>query len=66
MKQFACAIAFAVDLLVAGSVNAQIYPGRPVTIVVPFAAGGPADVLARVLADRMRTSLGQPGANPRP
>ena len=38
----------------------QTYPSRPITIIVPFAAGGPTDVIARTLADRMRTSLGQP------
>ena len=35
------------------------YPKRPITIVVPFAAGGATDVLARVLADAMGKSLGQ-------
>ena len=35
------------------------YPTRPMTIVVPFAAGGATDVLARVLADAMGKSLGQ-------
>ena len=35
------------------------YPTRPITIVVPFAAGGATDVLARVLADAMGKSLGQ-------
>jgi tripartite-type tricarboxylate transporter receptor subunit TctC len=39
---------------------AQVYPSRPITIIVPFAAGGPSDTLARILAERMRTSLGQP------
>jgi tripartite-type tricarboxylate transporter receptor subunit TctC len=39
---------------------AQAYPTRPVTIVVPFAAGGGMDTLARVLGDRMRSSLGHP------
>jgi tripartite-type tricarboxylate transporter receptor subunit TctC len=39
---------------------AETYPSRPITLVVPFAAGGPADVLARTLAERMRASLGQP------
>ena len=39
---------------------AQTYPSRPVTLVVPFPAAGPADVLARILAERMRDALGQP------
>jgi tripartite-type tricarboxylate transporter receptor subunit TctC len=58
MKKLACATALAIELSVAGPANAQIYPARPLTIVVPYAAGGPTDVLARVLADRMRISLG--------
>jgi len=39
---------------------AQPFPARPVTMVVPFAAGGPVDVVARILSDPMRRSLGQP------
>jgi tripartite-type tricarboxylate transporter receptor subunit TctC len=39
--------------------SAQTYPAAPVTIIVPFAAGGPSDVLARVLAERMRPALNQ-------
>jgi tripartite-type tricarboxylate transporter receptor subunit TctC len=39
---------------------AQVYPSRPITIIVPFAAGGPSDTLTRILAERMRTSLGHP------
>jgi tripartite-type tricarboxylate transporter receptor subunit TctC len=39
---------------------AQTYPSRPITVVVPFAAGGTADVIARVIVERMRQSLGQP------
>src|SRR5262245_18566725 len=38
---------------------AQAYPMRPITIVVPFPAGGPTDTLARILAEHMRTLLGQ-------
>jgi len=40
--------------------RADIYPSRPITIIVPFAAGGPTDAIARILNDRMRVSLGQP------
>lgn len=39
---------------------AQNYPTRPITVVVPFAAGGPVDTLARMLTGRMRQFLGQP------
>ena len=40
--------------------NAQNYPSRPVTIIVPVSAGGPTDAIARTMAERMRVSLGQP------
>jgi len=40
--------------------TAQTYPVRPVTMIVPFPPGGNADVIGRVLAERMRVSLGQP------
>src|SRR5262249_21507934 len=39
---------------------AQAYPSRPITMIVPFAAGGPADVLGRILAGRVRASAGPP------
>src|SRR6516162_11877131 len=39
--------------------RAQAYPSRPITIVVPFPAGGPTDTLARILAEHVRISLGQ-------
>jgi tripartite-type tricarboxylate transporter receptor subunit TctC len=39
--------------------HAQAYPTRPITIVVPFAPGGLADVIGRIVAEGMRTSLGQ-------
>src|SRR5712675_106389 len=44
----------------AASSSAQDYPTRPVKILVPFAAGGPADVYARFLAQRLQESMGQP------
>ena len=40
--------------------EAQAYPSRPITMIVPFAAGGSADTIGRVMAERMRGSLGQP------
>jgi tripartite-type tricarboxylate transporter receptor subunit TctC len=42
-----------------GSATAQDYPTRPITLIVPFPAGGPTDTLARILGDRMKESLGQ-------
>src|SRR3954467_2886306 len=39
--------------------SAQSFPARPITLIVPFAAGGPTDVLARILAEHMRGTLGQ-------
>ena len=40
--------------------RAQIYPSRPITIVIAYPAGGATDVIARILSERMRASLGQP------
>ena len=40
--------------------GAQPYPSRPITMVVPFAAGAPVDTVGRLIAERMRVSLGQP------
>jgi tripartite-type tricarboxylate transporter receptor subunit TctC len=44
---------------VARIASAQAYPARPITVIVPYAAGGPADALARTLGERMRVTLGQ-------
>ena len=40
--------------------RAQTYPSRPITLIEPFAAGGPLDTIGRILAERMRVALGQP------
>jgi tripartite-type tricarboxylate transporter receptor subunit TctC len=42
-----------------GSARADDYPSHPITLVVPFSAGGPTDAMARILADHMRSTLGQ-------
>lgn len=58
MKKVLLAAAFAV-LVSAGQASAQDFPTRPVTMVIPFAAGGPTDVLGRVIGQRMGEILGQ-------
>src|SRR3954470_5807966 len=54
------AIAVAAILAVAAPAHAQDWPQRPVTIVVPFAAGGSADLLARILQQHMQVKFGVP------
>jgi len=50
---------FAALLAFSGNAVADNFPSRPVTIVVPFAAGGPSDAMARILGERMKLALGQ-------
>jgi tripartite-type tricarboxylate transporter receptor subunit TctC len=49
-----------VGIAAVGAAPAEPYPSRPITMIVPFPAGGPTDTLARILTERMKTSLGQP------
>jgi tripartite-type tricarboxylate transporter receptor subunit TctC len=56
---FLLVAATAVSVLPLTEGRAQVFPSRPVTIVVPFAAGGPTDVVARIVGERMAASLGQ-------
>lgn len=53
------AAATALGLALAGNALAQAYPSKPITLVVPFAAGGPTDVVARLLGASMGKTLGQ-------
>jgi len=50
----------AISLGFVGGAPGQAYPSRPVTLIVPYAAGGSSDTIARILAEGMRPSLGQP------
>src|SRR5262245_60897671 len=59
ISTLAVVMALAVVSGIAGAI-AQSYPSRPVTVIVPFAAGGVTDIVARIVAERMRASLGQP------
>jgi tripartite-type tricarboxylate transporter receptor subunit TctC len=53
-------LAALVGILMSGAgAQADNYPSHPITMVVPFAAGGPTDAMARILAERMRARLGQ-------
>ena len=46
-------------LALGGAAVAQNFPSRPITIIVPFSAGGPSDAMARILAERMKVTLGE-------
>ena len=61
MKSFAMRLAVAAAAFsLAATAHAQDYPKRPISMIVPFAAGGTSDVIARVVAEEMTKSLGQP------
>ena len=58
MNKSAC-VAFALLAFAAVSASAQNYPARTINLIVPFAAGGPSDALARLVAQSMSATLGQ-------
>jgi tripartite-type tricarboxylate transporter receptor subunit TctC len=61
MKRLIAVLALAVLAPIAAApvATAQTYPARPITMNVPFAAGGPTDTIARIIAQRMSATLGQ-------
>jgi tripartite-type tricarboxylate transporter receptor subunit TctC len=54
------AVGVAAFPVVSGIATAQVYPSHPITMIVPFAPGGPTDSVGRILVERMRETLGQP------
>ncbi len=62
MKMIAARFILGVVLpaVLAGTVNAQTYPTRPITVIIPFAGGSASDVVSRIMLDRMSKSMGQP------
>jgi tripartite-type tricarboxylate transporter receptor subunit TctC len=52
-------LALLATLAFCGAAIAENYPSHPITIIVPFSAGGPSDAMARILAERMKTTLGE-------
>lgn len=59
MSRLAMCAAVLSSVALASNVAAQDYPSQPITIIVPASAGGPSDVLARILGDRLKESWGQ-------
>lgn len=60
MRSLISTIAILLAVSVTQNAAAQTYPSKPITIVVPFVAGGPVDTIGRIMAERMKTFLGQP------
>jgi tripartite-type tricarboxylate transporter receptor subunit TctC len=59
MSKLRCAVLVIAALAGAARAEAQTYPSRPISMVVPYSAGGPTDTIARIMAERMRAPLGQ-------
>jgi len=60
MRRFLTRLAAFAAAATAVTALAQGYPTRPITVIVPFSAGGPTDTIGRMLAERVQRSLGQP------
>src|SRR5262249_60220350 len=60
MRRLCLPLTLAACALHAGGAAAQIYPSKPIRIIVPFVAGGAVDALARMIGVKLSESLGQP------
>ncbi len=60
MKKLLLATALAVLAGISNNAQAQVFPSRPIIMIVPFPAGGPNDAIGRIVAESMRATLGQP------
>jgi len=59
MRNLSFVVAFVATVVSIGSARAQTYPARPITLIVPFAAGGAVDITARIVGEHMSRTLGQ-------
>jgi len=59
MRKLRSAVLLIAVVASTAAADAQVYPSRPITMVVPYSAGGPTDTIARIMAERMRVPLGQ-------
>ena len=60
MRRLFLAVSVGLSVLVAGGAAAQEYPTRPIRLIVGYGAGGATDLAARIVADHMEKTLGQP------
>ena len=60
MRPFHAIVAFAALAAIAGAAGAQTYPNKPIRIIVPYAAGGTSDILARQIGPKLTEGWGQP------